>query len=78
MDHRERPSTVDAGFWSTGFRDRQTRTSRWQTLDEEVSYGAQALDRAVVAEDQIRTVLETFCNAAVQNERSSPAAPTCR
>ncbi|MGH3049967.1 MAG: type I restriction-modification enzyme R subunit C-terminal domain-containing protein, partial [Gaiellaceae bacterium] len=52
-------STVDAGL-VTGFRDRQTRDVRWEKLDDEVSYGAEVLDRAVVAEDQIRTVIETF------------------
>ena len=36
------------------------RDLRWEKLDEEVSYGADALDRAVVAEDQIRTVIRTF------------------
>jgi type I restriction enzyme R subunit len=51
--------SVEAGLW-THFRDRKTRARRWQQLDEDVSYGAEALDRAVVAEDQIRTVLETF------------------
>ena len=44
----------------TAFRDRQTRRLRWETLDEDVAYGAQALDRAVVAKDQIRTVVRTF------------------
>ena len=52
-------STVEAGIW-THFRDRKTRARRWQQLDEDVTYGAEALDRAVVAHDQIRTVLETF------------------
>ncbi len=52
-------STVEAGLF-TEFRDRKTRARRWQQLDEDVSYGAEALDRAVVAKDQIRTVLEAF------------------
>src|SRR5919197_153757 len=52
-------STVDAGLF-TEFRNRKTRARRWQQLDDDVSYGAEALDRAVVAKDQIRTVLETF------------------
>ncbi|MGH3026080.1 MAG: helicase-related protein, partial [Gaiellaceae bacterium] len=52
-------STVDAGLY-TYFRDRQTRDKRWDRVDEEVTYGANALDRAVVAEDQIRTVVKTF------------------
>jgi type I restriction enzyme R subunit len=52
-------STVDAGI-VTQFRERKTRARRWQQLDEDVTYGEEALDRAVVAQDQIRTVLETF------------------
>jgi type I restriction enzyme R subunit len=52
-------STIEAGL-VTEFRDRKTRATRWDKLDEEVSYGAEALDRAVVAKDQIRTVLQTF------------------
>ena len=55
----EAGSTVDAGLF-TEFRDRKTRSRRWQQLDDNVSYGAETLDRAVVAKDQIRTVLETF------------------
>ena len=55
----ERGSTIDAGMW-TRFRDRSTRRSRWELLDDDISYGANELDRAVVARDQIRTVLETF------------------
>ncbi len=55
----ESGSTVEAGL-VTEFRDRRTRASRWDKLDEEVSYGAEALDRAVVSKDQIRTVLRTF------------------
>jgi type I restriction enzyme, R subunit len=55
----EAGSTVDAGLF-TEFRERKTRARRWQQLDDDVSYGAEALDRAVVAKDQIRTVLETF------------------
>jgi type I restriction enzyme, R subunit len=55
----EQGSTIDAGL-VTAFRDRQTRRLRWETLDEDVAYGAQALDRAVVAEAQIRTVVRAF------------------
>nr|MBA3380308.1 DEAD/DEAH box helicase family protein [Actinomycetota bacterium] len=50
---------IDAGLW-TKFRDRQTRRSRWELLDDELPYTAAELDRKVVARDQIRTVLETF------------------
>jgi type I restriction enzyme R subunit len=55
----EHGSNVDAGL-VTSFRDRLTREVRWEKLDEEVTYGAEQLDRAVVSEDQIRTVIETF------------------
>ena len=43
-----------------GKRDRQTRAVRWETLDEEFSYARSALDRSVVAQDQIRTVIREF------------------
>jgi type I restriction enzyme, R subunit len=55
----EHGSTLDAGL-VTSFRNRQTRALRWETLDEDVTYGAQLLDRAVVAKDQVRTVIRTF------------------
>jgi type I restriction enzyme R subunit len=55
----EQGSTIDAGL-VTPFRSRQTRRLRWEKLDEDVSYGAEALDRAVVAKDQIRTVVRAF------------------
>jgi type I restriction enzyme, R subunit len=55
----EQGSTIDAGL-VTQFRDRQTRRTRWEKLDDEVAYGAEVLDRAVVAKDQIRTVIRTF------------------
>jgi type I restriction enzyme R subunit len=55
----EHGSMIDAGL-VTAFRDRQTRRLRWDKLDEDVEYGAQALDRAVVAKDQIRTVVRAF------------------
>lgn len=40
-------------------RSRQTRAKRWEQLDEEVEYTASDLDKKVVSEDQIRTVLTT-------------------
>ena len=51
--------TVEAGEWA-GFRNRLTRDIRWEAVDEPVSYAPVQLDRAVVAEDQIRTVITTF------------------
>ncbi|MGH7536380.1 MAG: restriction endonuclease subunit R, partial [Gemmatimonadales bacterium] len=41
-------------------RDRLTRKIRWEELDEDLAYDAAKLDRDVVAEDQIRTVVRTF------------------
>lgn len=55
----ERGSTIDAGL-VTAFRNRQTRKLRWERLDEDVAYKARVLDRAVVARDQIRTVIRAF------------------
>ena len=55
----EQGSTIDAGI-VTQFRERQTRRTRWEKLDEDLAYTPSQLDRAVVARDQIRTVLETF------------------
>ncbi|MGH3408734.1 MAG: DEAD/DEAH box helicase family protein, partial [Streptosporangiaceae bacterium] len=52
-------STIEAGEFA-GFRDRQTRQIRWNAVDEPVEYTAAQLDRAVVAEDQIRTVIQAF------------------
>lgn len=52
-------STIEAGEFA-GFRDRQTRRTRWESLDEPIAYSPEQLDRAVVAQDQIRTVIQTF------------------
>ncbi len=43
-----------------GVRDRRTRKVRWQRPDDVVAYAAGDLDRAVVAKDQLRTVIRTF------------------
>jgi type I restriction enzyme, R subunit len=51
--------TVEAGDW-VGYRNRLNRTMRWAAVDEPFPYSGAQLDRAVVAEDQIRTVLTTF------------------
>ncbi|MEI6605541.1 MAG: DEAD/DEAH box helicase family protein [Verrucomicrobiota bacterium] len=39
-------------------RDRQTRAKRYEALSEDIIYAGNELDRSVVSEDQIRTVLE--------------------
>ena len=41
-------------------RERLTRRKRWEIQDEDVTYAAGELDRAVVNPDQIRTVIRTF------------------
>ena len=55
----EQGSKVDAGYW-VNKRDRQTRTPRWEQLEEDLTYTPNQLDRDVVAVDQIRTVIQTF------------------
>ncbi len=52
-------STVEAGYY-VDKRDRQTRQVRWESLDEDPTYDAAQLDRAVVADDQIRTIIRTY------------------
>ena len=52
-------SQVEAGFW-VGRRDKLTRRERWEQLDEDLTYDASQLDRDVVSEGQIRTVLRTY------------------
>ena len=52
-------STVDAGYY-VDRRDRLTRKMRWEQLEEDLNYAPNQLDRDVVAEDQIRTVVQTF------------------
>ena len=57
----EQGSTVEAEDGTMlGYRHRQTRRMRWEAPDEDVSYGANELDRAVVAKDQIRLIVRTL------------------
>jgi type I restriction enzyme R subunit len=54
-------STIEAEDGTmVGYRHRQSRKLRWETPDEDITYGADALDRAVVAKDQIRLIVRTF------------------
>ena len=55
----EEGSTIEAGM-TVDRRDRRTRKVRWEELEEELPYTPGQLDRDVVAEDQIRTVIQTF------------------
>src|SRR5205823_12953529 len=43
-----------------GYRDRQTRKTRWEAPDEDVTYVSGDLDKNVVAKDQIRLIVRTF------------------
>ena len=52
-------STLEAGSY-VARRDRQSRRLNWDELDEDIEYTGSQLDRDVVAEDQIRTVIEIF------------------
>ena len=52
-------ATVKAGQF-VDRRDRETRVKRWERLDEDLVYLGNQLDREVVAEDQLRTVIRTF------------------
>jgi type I restriction enzyme R subunit len=55
----EQGSHVETGFY-VDRRDRQTRRVRWEQLDEDLVYDASQLDREVVSESQIRTVIRAF------------------
>ena len=52
-------SKVDAGFFVEK-RERETRKTRWEQLDDDFAYDPNQLDRDVVAPDQIRTIVKTF------------------
>jgi hypothetical protein len=41
-------------------KDRLTRKMRWEQLGDDLIYAENELDRAVIAPDQIRTVIRTF------------------
>ena len=56
----EEGSSVEAGQ-HIDRRNRKAKTTRWaEELDEDLTYTASQLDRDVVAENQIRTVIQTF------------------
>lgn len=55
----ESGGTVAAGNY-VARRERDSRRLNWEELDEDVEYTGNQLDRDVVAEDQIRTVVQTF------------------
>ncbi len=52
-------SQVEAGYY-VDRRDKLTRKLRWERLDEDFTYTPAMLDREVVSESQIRTVIRTY------------------
>lgn len=55
----EEGGKVPAGFY-VDKRNKKTRELRWEQLDQDFEYINTELDRSVVSEDQIRTVIRTF------------------
>jgi type I restriction enzyme R subunit len=55
----EQGSKVESGYYIDK-RDRETRTTRWEKLEEDFEYDPGTLDRNVVAPDQIRKIIQTF------------------
>jgi len=58
-DISEAGSTVEAGHYVEK-RERETRKTRWEELDDDFEYDPNQLDRSVVAPDQIRTIIREF------------------
>ena len=44
-------------------RHKDTRRVRWERLDEDLAFTAKELDRSIVVQSQIRTVLQAFRDA---------------
>ena len=55
----EQGSTIDAGY-EVPVMDRRTRKKRYEELDADFAYAKDELDRSVVAENQIRAILEAY------------------
>ena len=55
----EQGGQVPAGFF-VDRRNKKTRQLRWEQLDQDLEYANTDLDRSVVSQDQIRTVVRTF------------------
>lgn len=56
---------IKAG-WYIDYRNKMTRKTRWQQVDEETEYKKNDLDRSVVNPNQIRTVIRQFKKALMQ------------
>ena len=55
----EQGGQVEAGHFIDK-RNKLNRKTRWEQLDEDLEYSPNQLDNAVVAPDQIRTIIKTF------------------
>ena len=55
-------SKVEAGF-TVPVRDKKTRKTLYEELSDDIIYDKNALDRTVIAPNQIRTVMETYKQA---------------
>ena len=58
-------SLIKAG-WYIDHRDKVTRKTRWQQVDEDTEYKKNDLDRSVVNPSQIRTVIRQFRKALME------------
>lgn len=55
----DKGNTIETGEWVTR-RDKLTREERLELLDQDFSYDPVALNRSVLAPNQIRTIIETY------------------
>ena len=53
----EQGGTIEKG-WYVDRRHKETRRVRWERLDEDLTFTARELDRSIVVQSQIRTVLQ--------------------
>jgi len=58
-DITEKGSKVESGYYIDK-REKLTRKTRWEQLDEDLEYLPKHLDKEVVSPSQIRTVIRTF------------------
>ena len=58
-DVGENGGKIDKGF-TVPVRDKKTRKQEWETLDDDLNYTKNDLDRTVLVPDHIRTVLQCY------------------
>ena len=58
----EQGGKIEKG-WYVDRRHKETRRVRWERLDEDLTFTAKELDRSIVVQSQIRTVLQAFKDA---------------